>query len=499
MSAPQVDPARTRIAPSPTGFMHVGTARTAVFDWLLARATGGRFILRVEDTDRKRFVEGATEALIEGLDWLGIRPDEGPGLGGALGPYTQSERLPIYAEHAARLVDAGQAYRCFCSAEALAATREARREAGLPGAYDRRCRQLDPAESARLADEGRPYVIRLAMPLEGEILVQDLLRGPVRFEAAELEDAVLLKSDGYPTYQLAVVIDDHHMAISHVLRGEEWIPSAPIQVRLYAAFGWQEPVWVHLPLVLRPDGRGKLSKRDGGAELLEYRERGYLPEAMFNYLALLGWRFSGETEVFDRDRAVAEFDIASLQTSHARWDADKLDWLNGLYIRALAPEDLAARLRPFLERAGMPVTEARLLRMVPLVQERLVTLADAVEKLALFWAESVDPDPAAMIPKKMDARSALGLLESAETALRDLPESDWNEAQLEACLRQLSERSGVKLGPLLQPLRLALTGLEVAPPMFGTLELIGRETSLTRLAQGRAALSVLASETESSA
>ena len=499
MNSTMAGPARTRIAPSPTGFMHVGTARTAVFDWLLARASGGRFILRVEDTDRKRYVEGATEALIEGLDWLGIRPDEGPGLGGEFGPYTQSERLPLYVEHAARLVEAGHAYRCFCGAEDLAATREARREAGLSGAYDRRCRQLDPAESLRLAGEGRSHVIRLAMPLEGEILVHDLLRGLVRFDAAELEDAVLLKSDGFPTYQLAVVIDDHRMAISHVLRGEEWIPSAPIQVRLYAAFGWQEPVWVHLPLVLRPDGRGKLSKRDGGAELLEYRERGYLPEAMFNYLALLGWRFSGETEVFDRARAVAEFDIAALQTSHARWDADKLDWLNGVYIRALSPDDLAARLRPFLERASMPVSQARLLRMVPLVQERLVTLADAVDKLALFWADAVSPDPAAMIPKQMDAASALALLESAEAALGELPEPDWNEAALEACLRLLSERSGVKLGPLLQPLRLAVTGLGVAPPMFGTLELIGRETSLARMAAGRAALAAFVSETEPSA
>ncbi len=488
-------PARVRIAPSPTGFMHIGTARTAIFDWLLARSTGGSFVLRIEDTDRKRYVEGATEALIEGLDWLGIRPDEGPGLGGDFGPYVQSERLDLYREHADVLLESGHAYRCFCSADELARMRQERKAAGLPGSYDRRCRRLDPAESKLLAADGAAHVVRLAMPEAGEIFVEDRLRGRVRFGHTELEDAVLLKSDGFPTYQLAVVIDDHLMQISHVLRGEEWLSSAPIQVRLYQAFGWAEPVWVHLPLVLRPDGGGKLSKRDGGAELLGYRERGYLPEALFNYLALLGWRFSGEEDLFDRQTAVERFDIDALQSSHARLDTEKLDWMNGVYIRALDPDDLAERLLPFMEAAGLPVELPRLRRMVPLIQERLVTLTDAADKLALFWADSVDPDPAEMVPRKMDATQTIQLMQALVDCLEAVEEADWREEILEARLRELAESESVKLGPLLQPLRLATTGVKVAPPMFGTLELIGRETSLARLIEGRRRLAEWARET----
>jgi glutamyl-tRNA synthetase len=468
--------------------MHVGTVRTAVFDWLLARSTGGRFILRIEDTDQSRYVEGATEAVIEGLRWLGILPDEGPGLGGSFGPYVQSERLPRYREAVDQLLASGDAYRCFCTADALAERRAAREAAGGSGRYDRRCRERAPAEAEAMAAAGQPHVIRVAMPTEGKITVHDRLRGEIQFDSAELQDAVILKSDGFPTYQLAVVIDDHDMLITHVLRGEEWISSAPIQVRLYAAFGWTEPAWVHVPLVLKPDGKGKLSKRHGGAELLEYRRLGYLPEAMFNFLALLGWRFSGETEIFDREEAIRQFDIDALQVSHARWDIEKLNWMNGQYIRALAPEDLAQRLLPFLNEAGLPASQAEVLGMVPLIQERLVTLSEAPEKLALFWASEVAPEVSEMVPKKHDAADALRMLGAAHAALDGLAEAQWKAEALEGALRDLAEREGWKLGPLLQPLRVATTGSTVAPPMFGTLEIIGRERVLARLLAGMALL-----------
>lgn len=478
-------PVRLRIAPSPTGYMHVGTARTALFNWLFARQQGGRMILRVEDTDRTRFVPGALEDLLAGLEWLGIAADEGPGIGGEVGPYFQSERLSIYRPYADQLLSSGHAYRCFCSPERLREVREARQVSGQKQGYDRLCRALDPAESARRASAGEPHVIRLAMPLEGTLTLRDVLRGDITFDVAEIEDVILVKTDGYPTYHLAVVIDDHLMGVSHVLRADEWIPSGPIQIRLYQAFGWDEPVWVHLPLVLNAEGGGKMSKRFGGqmTQVREYRAAGYLPEAMFNFLARLGWAYSGDEEIFSREQALERFRIEDIKPTPAAWNIEKLDWMNGMYIRALAPDDLAERLLPFLREAGLPATPGEARAVAPLVHERLTTLADAAPLVDFLWADEVAPAIDAMIPKGMDGAGVADLLAAAEALLRAV--DPWTHAELEAALRGLATDRGLKLGPALQPIRLAVTGKTVSPPLFESVEVLGRERTLARIAAAR--------------
>lgn len=486
-------PIRVRMAPSPTGFYHVGNARTAVFNWLFARQQGGTFIWRVEDTDRTRFVPEALEDQAASMDWLGISPDEGPLTGGDHGPYFQSERLALYREHLQPLLDGGHAYRCFCSAERLTEVRERRQRAGLKIGYDRHCRNLTADEVAERMAAGETSVVRLAMPLTGELVLHDILRGPIVFEAAEFEDVVLMKTDGFPTYHLAVVVDDHLMAISHVLRADEWVPSAPIQIQLYRVLGWAEPVWAHVPMVLNPNGRGKLSKRktvDGSdadvmVQVREYRAAGYLPEALFNYLALLGWSFSADEDLFTREQALAAFRVEDIKTSPAAWNPDKLKWMNGVYLRQLAPADLAERLLPFLADAGLDVTLADLLPLVPLIQERIETLADAPALLDFFWRD-VSPAAADLVPKGLDPAGTADLLAAAETMLAAT--EPWAPAAIEATLRALAESRGLKPGPAFQPLRVAITGKRVAPPLFESLEHLGRERSLARVGAARAVL-----------
>jgi glutamyl-tRNA synthetase len=484
---------RVRMAPSPTGYYHVGNARTAVFNWLFARQQGGTFVWRVEDTDRTRFVPDALDDQAASMDWLGITPDEGPLTGGDYGPYFQSERLALYREFLQPLVDGGHAYRCFCSPERLSEVRERRQRAGLKIGYDRHCRNLTAEEVAARLAAGETAVVRLAMPLGGELVLHDVLRGPIVFEAAEFEDVVLMKSDGFPTYHFAVVVDDHLMAISHVLRADEWVPSAPIQIQLYRVLGWDEPVWAHVPMVLNPNGRGKLSKRktvDGSesdvmVQVREYRAAGYLPEALFNYLALLGWSFSADEDLFTREQALAAFRVEDIKTSPAAWNPDKLKWMNGVYIRQLAADDLAERLLPFLADAGLEVAVPDLLPLVPLIQERIETLADAPALLDFFWRE-VAPSAADLVPKGLDAAATGDLLAAAELVLADT--QPWEPAAIEATLRKLAEGRGLKPGPAFQPLRVAITGKRVAPPLFETLEQLGRERSLERLAAARVVL-----------
>jgi glutamyl-tRNA synthetase len=478
------------MAPSPTGYYHVGNARTAVFNWLFARQQGGQFVWRVEDTDRSRFVADALADQAECMAWLGMSPDEGPGVGGPYGPYFQSERLDLYHAHVMPLLAAGHAYPCFCSPERLAGVRAERARAGLKIGYDRACRAIAADEAARRVASGEPSVLRLAMPLSGEIVLDDLLKGRIVFDAAEQEDVVLVKSDGYPTYHFAVVVDDHLMAITHVLRADEWVSSAPIQVWLYHCLGWPEPVWAHLPMVLNPDGRGKLSKRktvDGsGGEVMvqvrEYRAAGYLPEALFNFLALLGWTYDAEVDVFTREEALARFRLEDVRPSPAAWDPEKLRWMNGVYIRQLAPDDLAARLLPFLRSAGFAATEDEVRPMVPLVRERIETLADAPAVLDFFWRD-VAPERADLLPKGLDEAGTVALLARAEATLAAL--ADWSAEALEAALRALADELGLKPGPAFQPLRVAVTGRRVAPPLFETLAVLGRGRVLARLAAAR--------------
>ena len=482
-------PVRVRIAPSPTGPFHVGGARTALYNWLFARHHHGAFIVRIEDTDRRRYRPEAEADILEGLRWLGLDWDEGPEVGGPHAPYVQSQRVEIHRHYAYALLENGQAYKCFCSPERLA---QLRRQRGL--GYDRHCRNLTPEEVAAQEKAGRPYVIRLKMPLEGVTLVSDLIRGDIVFENALLEDAILLKSDGYPTYHLANVVDDHLMGITHVMRGDEWVPSTPMHVVIYRAFGWELPAFAHLPIILSPTGRGKMSKRKivsaDGREypvmVREFREAGYLPEALLNLLARTGWAYDDHTELFSREELIEKFSLEGVNKAPAAFSYDKLLWMNGVYIRRLETDELARRCRPFLQQAGLlpaevpPELEERLHRVIPLFRERMHTLRDIVELSAYFFTREVDyPDPAALLGKGLDAASTRAGLEEARRRLAGLPE--FTEAAIEPVLRSLAEERGWKAGQLFMPLRVAVTGRTVSPGLFETLAALGREVVLERL------------------
>lgn len=486
---PPSDTVRVRFPPSPTGFMHVGGLRSALFNWLFARHQGGAFILRIEDTDRKRYEPEALSDLLDSLRWLGLDWDEGPQVGGDYGPYFQSERLDIYGQYTQQLIEDGHAYYCFCTPERLARLREeqARRKDEFVG-YDRHCRSLDPGQSAERVGAGERAVVRLKMPLEGQTTFHDLIRGDITVDNSTQDDLVLLKSDGYPTYHLANVVDDHLMRITHIMRAEEWISTAPRHVQLYRAFGWQMPAIAHLPVVLDPSGKGKMSKRrkagPDGQDLpvlvRDFRAAGYLPEAMFNFLALVGWSYDGHTELMTREEIIQRFSVEHINPAPAAFNYDKLDYMNGVYIRALAPGDLADRMLPFLAEAGLAVDRESVVRIVPLVQERMKRLDEAPGVVDFFFVEELPAyDPGLLIPKKMDVASTLGLLGQARTVLEEV--SLFTQDALETALRELAERLGVKSGQLFGPIRVAVCGRPVAPPLFGTLEVLGRERALGRI------------------
>ncbi len=482
--------ARVRFAPSPTGLMHIGGYRTALFDWLLARHSGGAFILRIEDTDLARTVPGAMEALIEGCRWLGIEWDEGPLAGGPYGPYIQTQRLDLYRAASHRLIAGGYAYRCFCTPERLKRAREEMQARGEPPRYDRLCRALRPEEQEARAAAGEPFVVRIAVPLEGTTTVEDALRGKIRFQNGNLDDAVLLKSNGYPTYHLANVVDDYLMGITHVIRAEEWIPSAPIHTLLYAWLGWEPPIFVHVPDVLGVDGK-KLSKRHGALPLLEYRDLGYVPEAVLNYMALLGWSYDDKTDVLSRDQLIRAFSLERVGTAGAKYDAERLLWFNGMYIRLFTPAELTERTLPFLERShgqgGLPDTVPRPLdrdyveRVLRLEQERMKTLAEAPALTEFFFTERIEYDAGLLVAKGMDALRTLEGMRRAEAILRGI--AQWQAAELEAPLRARVVEMGLKPVQLFTSLRVAVTGRTVSPPLFETLETLGRERSLERIAR----------------
>ena len=472
-------PVRVRIAPSPTGYFHIGSARTALFNWLFARHHGGKFIVRVEDTDRSRYNAEAVPDMIASLRWLGLDWDEGPEAGGEYGPYYQSERLDIYRHYADQLLAQGLAYKCYCSPQRLAAMREEQRKNKLDVGYDRHCRNLTAAQRAEYEAQGIQPVIRFKAPLEGETSFSDVLYGTITVENKSLDDLVLLKSDGFPTYHLAVVVDDHLMAISHIMRGDEWLPSVPKHILLYQAFGWKPPVFAHLPLILAPTGKGKLSKRHGGVEIREFRRQGYLPEAMVNYLARLGWSYDDKTEIFDREGLIRYFDLPGINNSPARFSYERLEWMNAYYIRHLAPGDLAQRLVPFMAASGFDVTAADLLPLVPLIQERLKTLADVVAWTDFFFQDDLSYDAELLIGKKMSAAESLAALRQARQVLAGL--SEFSVEGLEQPLRDLATELGLKAGQLFGIVRVAVTGKKVTPPLFETLVLLGRERCLRRM------------------
>ena len=468
---------RVRFPPSPTGEPHVGNIRTAIFNWLFARRHGGAFVIRIEDTDQARKVEGATEQLLDALRWLGLDWDEGPEAGGPYGPYHQSQRLDIYSREARRLVESGRAYRCYCSQERLAVAREERARLKEPPGYDRRCRELTGAERRDLDASGTTPVVRFKMPLEGVTEVDDLIRGKVTFQNRLADDFVMLKSDGFPTYHLANVTDDHLMKISHVMRGEEWLSSTPRHVQLYAALGWEPPRFAHLPLILASD-RSKLSKRHGATSLLECRALGLLPETLFNFLTMLGWSLDDRTEILTVDEMIEGFSIERVSKAGAVFDYDKLSWMNGVYIRRMGPEALADalldywRLYPPPEIPDMPDRD-RLAAVAAVVQERLKTLADAAPRIPFFFYPDFDYEPEDLVQRKMDEAGTRRALEASLETIQGLESPD--AATLEGAMRPLADDLGIKVGQLLGTLRVATTGLRVSPPLFESMEVLGKE------------------------
>jgi glutamyl-tRNA synthetase len=461
----------------------VGTAYVALFNYALARKHGGEFVLRIEDTDRERSSAASEAMIFEALHWLGLSWDEGPDRGGPHAPYRQSERSAIYREHAAELVRRGAAYPCFCSRERLDALREQQKARKQNFGYDGLCRALAPEEAGRRAGAGEAHVIRLAMPREGQSVVRDLLRGEVSFDNAQLDDQVLLKSDGFPTYHLANVVDDHLMQITHVIRAEEWLSSLPKHVRLYQGFGWEPPVFCHLPLLRNAD-RSKISKRKNPVSLNFYRRAGYLPEALVNYLALMGWAMPDEREEFTLEEFVASFTLERISLGGPVFDVSKLTWLNGKYLRRLSPPELLGRLRSHL------LSEDHLLEVVPLVQERIDTLEGFFEYASFFFTGELAYDAgalAAMVPKGRTPADTHRLLRTLVENELD-PLLDWSRQAVEAAIRRFGEKAGWPQGELFMTVRIATTGRAASPPLFETLAVLGKETCRRRLRRAAEAL-----------
>ncbi|MEX1061829.1 MAG: glutamate--tRNA ligase [Patescibacteria group bacterium] len=462
---------KTRIAPSPTGAPHVATAYIALFNWAFAKKNKGKFILRIEDTDQARLVKGSQEQILESLEWLGLNWDEGP--------ISQSSRLPIYQKHAEELIEKDQAYYCFCSSERLDRVRQEAQQKGLPPRYDGHCRSISKDEAQKRA-KNEKFVVRLKVPQEGQTSFQDSIRGEISFENNLLDDQVLLKSDGFPTYHLAVVVDDHLMGITHVIRGEEWISSTPKHILLYQAFGWGLPQFAHLSL-LREADRAKLSKRHGSVGILEFKEEGYLPEALLNFLALLGWSHPKGKEVFPLEEFVKEVDLKRLTTTAPVFDRQKLDWLNGEYIRQMPILKLGERLSEYLKQyRGREVEEETLKSALPLVRERLKKLSE-FESLAGFLFNDVAWSRDLLIQKGDSASSAAEKLQSSQEIL--LAQKQWEAPVLERACRTLAKEKDWKSPDLFMLLRVAATGSTISPPLFESLEALGRERSLKRIAE----------------
>lgn len=475
---------RVRYAPSPTGLQHIGGVRTALFNYFFARANGGSFVLRVEDTDRERYDERSLQDIYDTFSWLDIRWDEGPDVGGEYGPYVQSERSELYRKYAEQLVSDGHAYRAYDTPEELAAARERGDENA-----NRRFRDMPADELARYADAGIPSVIRFRVPLEGTTTFTDAVLGEVVWENADVNpDPILLKSDGFPTYHLANVVDDHLMGITHVMRAQEWIPSAPLHLLLYQALGWEAPVLCHLPMVLGEDGK-KLSKRHGSTSAHEFRERGYVPQAVLNYVMRLGWSYDDKQELFSRDELAKLFSIEGISKSPAVFDYAKLEWMNGVYIRERSVDQLQQELTPILVQAGVidqpPTAEQtdRLRRAIPLVQERLKYLSDAPDLLRFLFHEPELPEASVFVPKTMDLDGTIAVAQSLLTFGDEFLGAAMDDEAIERFAREKAQELGVKLGGLLMPLRVAVTGSRVSPPLFGSIRLLGAQTTRHRLAK----------------
>ncbi len=515
------DDVRVRYAPSPTGMQHIGGVRTALFNYLFARSKGGKFILRLEDTDRTRYDEKYVQNLYDTMAWLGIDWDEGGDKGGEYGPYVQSERFELYKKYAQELVEKGEAYYCFCDSERLERIRKIQTENKMPPGYDRNCRHLTAEEVKANLDAGKSYVIRLKVPLEGETKFSDHLLGDIVWKNEDISpDPVLLKSDGFPTYHLANIVDDHLMKITHVMRAQEWIPSTPLHVQMYRSFGWEHPEFCHLPMVNGSDGK-KLSKRHGSTSLNEFRARGYLPQAIVNYVALLGCSYEDGRDMYTLDELASSFKLEHLNKAPAVFDYKKLEWYNGQYIRSLSDEELYKWTLPFITGTGDASLEInpdnpqpkpkvgpeysgvalgsdgepicvdesmnmsssdvkkKLLELMPLIKERLHFLTDAAEMVHFLFTEPKVPAKEEIIPKKIDEAKTKEVLEKAKSFVAEIFGMTHEDA--EALAKKYAEELGVKLGDFMMPVRMAVTGSRISPPLIGSIWILGKEKAVERV------------------
>lgn len=477
-----MDEVRVRFAPSPTGYLHIGGARTALFNWLYAKRNGGKLVLRIEDTDTERLKEDSVSQILTSLKWLGLQWDEGPEVGGSVGPYYQSERKELYTKYCQQLLDEGKAYYCFCTSEALEAAREKQRAAKQPFRYERTCRDIPKEEAlARIAAGEKPSV-RIKIPKEGKLIVHDMIHGDVSFDMAQYDDFVIMKSNGMPTYNFAVVIDDHLMRISHVLRAEEHLSNTPKQVLIYEAFGFEVPQFGHMPMILAPD-RSKLSKRHGATSVEEFRAQGYVHQAIVNYLTLLGWAPNSEEEIFTLEDTIGQFDFSKMSKKAAIYDTKKLTWMNGQYLSTLPLEELLPEAEVFFLKAGL-FDEAWLqghrdyfAKLVDVVRVRVKTLQEVADAADYFFKDVENYDEKGV--SKHFTLEAVDLLTKCVERLEELPVFDL--ASTEAVYNKLSEETGLSLGKVIHPTRLALTGRTVSPGLFDVMVLLGKEKTIARL------------------
>ncbi|MFW5890687.1 MAG: glutamate--tRNA ligase [bacterium] len=480
------DKVRVRYAPSSTGFLHLGALRTALYNYLFARANDGVFILRIEDTDRKRVVEGSIEDIKENIEWAGLTIDEGPGIGGGYGPYIQSKRKDIYNKYANELLESGHAYKCFCTAERLEEMRKIQKLQKKAPGYDRLCRNLSKEEIEEKEKSGAPYVVRFKMPLEGETIVNDKIRGKIVINNSTLQDSVILKSDNFPTYHLAAVVDDNLMEISHVLRGEEWINSTPLHIQLYNAFGWSPPIFAHLPVILSSTGKGKMSKRDGDTMVKDYIRKGYLPQAMINFLVNLGWALDDKTEIYDLKELENIFSIEKIGKAAPRFQLDKLNHFNEYYIRKLSIDEFLENAKPFLKEDGLnpdtmtPEELEKLKSALEIIQERITLLSDTAKWIKFFFEDELQyENPQELIQKKMDKEKAINLLEELKILINN--EQKLDKSTLESKIKELQEKTGIKGRPFFMTIRIAITGSKVSPPLYESIIILGKEKTLKHI------------------
>lgn len=466
---------RTRIAPSPTGMAHVGTIYTALINFAFAKSQAGRFVLRIEDTDRERFVPGAQELIFNALQWLNIKYDEGPDIGGPFEPYVQSKRLDLYHQHAQELIKLNRAYYCFCTPERLAEMRKNQQKAGKPPMYDGTCRKIDNKEAEARAKKEK-YVIRLKVPKSGTTSWEDVIRRNISFENKTIDDQVLIKSDGFPTYHLAVVVDDHLMQISHVIRAEEWISSTPKHILIYKSFNWKLPVFAHLPLLRNPD-RSKLSKRRNPVSVSWYQENGFLAEALINYLALLGWSHPEEKEKFSLEEFISKFSLKRVKTTQPIFDLEKLRWLNGRYIRELRKDQLMKLLKPFIpDKADQEIVK----KIIPLVHNRLHTLSE-FKNYSHFFFETPKVDERQILKQsKHKPMETTKKLESIIKSFENLNSKNFSVKIIEQELKKLTDETWSNK-KLFMCLRVVITGQEISPPLFETIEILGKKEIISRI------------------